>query len=255
MTALEPRYVSGIRPTGAIHLGNYLGAVRRWKTLDGVFFVADLHGMDGAVQETAESLSRCGVKNVVIESDHKASILDLYHFLSFHASVGHLRRMTQFKDKSATESATLSLFAYPVLMAADIFHFGGTHIPVGNDQVQHIEFARDLWDAIHAKGVSHFPKPQAVLGECPRIMSLTDATRKMSKSDPDEMSRINVSDTPDAIRQKVRAAKTSMSVADETPEAMNLKEIYRAVGGTTVHERWPAFKAELVDLLVAELAA
>ncbi|QEL14733.1 tryptophan--tRNA ligase [Limnoglobus roseus] len=255
MNNVTPRYVSGIRPTGEIHLGNYLGAVRRWRSLEGVFFVADLHGLGGAVQETAESLSRCGVQNVVVESDHKADILELYHQLSFLTPTVLLGRMTQFKDKSASEMATLSLFAYPVLMAADIFYFGGTHIPVGSDQMQHIEFARDLWDVLRARGSTSFEKPEAVIGDSPRIMSLTDATRKMSKSDPDEMSRINVSDPPDVIRQKVRAAKTSMSMADDTPEANNLRTIYRAVGGTRVHERWPTFKAELVDLLIVELAA
>ena len=140
-------------------------------------------------------------------------------------------------------------------MAADIFHFGGTHIPVGADQVQHIEFVRDLCDSMNAKGYGGYTKPEAVVGEYPRIMSLTNATRKMSKSDPDEMSRINVTDTPDEIRAKIRAAKTSMNVSDDTPEARNLKTIYRAVGGVTAHDRWPSFKAELVDLLVKELAA
>jgi tryptophanyl-tRNA synthetase len=246
--------VSGIRPTGEIHLGNYLGAVRRWRSLEGVFFVADLHTIGGAVQETADSLTRCGIRNVVIESDHKDGILDLYHRLSFHAPFGQLGRMTHFKDTSITETATLSLFAYPVLMAADIFHFRGTHVPVGNDQVQHVEFARDLHDILRARGIGGFLKPKAIVGDCPRIMSLTDASRKMSKSDPDEGSRIGVSDSPDVIRRKIREAKTSMNIADDTPEANNLRTIYQALGGTRVHERWPSFKDELVDLLVAELA-
>lgn len=252
-----PRYVSGIRPTGMIHLGNYLGAIREWKALPagGVFFIADLHTQDAMTYETEESLWRCGIDQVVIESKHRDDILALYHFASFHVPVGWLKRMTQFKDKSLTEDATLSLLAYPVLMAADIFHFGGTHVPVGADQVQHIEFVRDLCDSMNAKDIGGYLKPEAVIGDCPRIMSLTDATRKMSKSDPDDSSRINVTDTPDQIRAKVRAAKTSMSVSDDTPEARNLRTIYQALGGTREHDRWSAFKAELVDLLVQELAA
>jgi tryptophanyl-tRNA synthetase len=166
------------------------------------------------------------------------------------ATIGQLSRMTQYKDKSEKEIQTAALLTYPALMAADIFHLGGTHVPVGNDQVQHIEFARDLWDKLDDPP---FPKPQAVLSEYPRIMSLTDGARKMSKSDPDDMSRINLTDSADVIRAKIRAAKTSMSLADDTPEARNLKTIYRAVGGTQEHDRWPSFKAELVYLLVAEL--
>lgn len=136
-------------------------------------------------------------------------------------------------------------------MAADLFHCHATHVPVGNDQVQHIEFARDLWDKLPQP---HFPKPQAVIGDYPRIMSLTDATRKMSKSDPDDDSRINVTDDADTIRRKIRAAKTSMSITDDTPEAVNLRTIYKALGGEREHVRWPVFKAELVELLVAEFA-
>jgi tryptophanyl-tRNA synthetase len=254
----SPRYVSGIRPTGHIHLGNYLGALRQWKILqeqgDCLFFIADLHGKhsNGEAYRTLASLSRLGIERLALQSDFGHDHLLIHADLLHYATLGHLSRMTQFKDKSEKETETAALLTYPVLMAADIFHNRGTHIPVGNDQVQHIEFARDLWDKLPDPT---FPKPEAVISEYPRIMSLTDGTRKMSKSDPDEASRINVTDSADVIRAKVMAAKSSMAIPDDTPEAKNLRTIYRAVGGTTEHDRWPSFKRELVELLVAELGA
>lgn len=133
------KYVSGIRPTGNIHLGNYLGAIRQWKELqkdsDCTWFIADLHSAEGKYEAKAtfDVLCSLGIKPQ-IESAHTANILDVYHELSFQVPIGWLNRMTQFKDKSQTEEATLSLLAYPVLMAADIFYFGGTHIPIGADQ-------------------------------------------------------------------------------------------------------------------------
>lgn len=254
----SPRYVSGIRPTGHIHLGNYLGAIRQWRQLQAkaecLFFVADLHGIhtEQEVIQTRETLNQCGIVYVDIQSRFATDHLRLHAELLHYATIGHLSRMTQYKDKAEKEAETAALLTYPVLMAADVFFNQGTHVPVGNDQVQHIEFARDLWDKLPNPD---FPKPEAVLGDYPRIMSLTDGTRKMSKSDPDDFSRINVTDSPDQIRAKIMAAKSSMAISDDTPEARNLHTIYRAVGGMTQHERWPSFKRELVDLLVAELAA
>ena len=256
MTSAPTRYVSGIRPTGHIHLGNYLGAIRQWKTLqeqgESLFFVANLHGVHTTdeVYLTIDALERLGIKNFKVQSDFDPLHLLLHARLLHYATLGQLNRMTQFKEKSEKETETAALLTYPVLMAADIFHLGGTHVPVGNDQVQHIEFARDLHDKLDNPP---FPKPEAVIGEYPRIMSLTDGTKKMSKSDPDDNSRINLTDSPDQIRAKIMAAKTAMSLSDDTPEVRNLKTIYRAVGGTQEHERWKPFKDELVDLLVAEL--
>lgn len=264
-----PRYVSGIRPTGHIHLGNYLGAIRQWLDIQDrhecVFFVADLHGSPELAEATHNTLLELGLSSVFTESFHRHDILSLQHALAPHVPVGRLRRMTQYKDKSRSEEASLSLFAYPVLMAADIFYYGGTHIPVGEDQAQHVEFARDLHDRLRVMGlletIAHgcfrhtLHKPCAIIGNYPRIMSLTDATRKMSKSDPDDMSRINVTDSPDTIRAKIMAAKSSMSPGDDTPEARNLRTIYRALGGKKEHERWKPFKAELVELLIGEFGA
>lgn len=248
------RYVSGIRPTGHIHLGNYLGAIRQWRSLqdDGsVFFVADLHGIhtDDETLATVDALHRCGIRKVHIQSQfgHTRLYCDLLHY----ATMGQLSRMTQYKDKAVKQSETAALLTYPVLMAADIFHNRGTHVPVGNDQLQHIELARDLWDRLPEKP---FPKPQAVVSEYPRIMSLTDGSKKMSKSDQDDMSRINLSDTPDMIRMKIAKAKTSMSVTDETPEAVNLRTIYRALGGSETFSKWKPLKEALAELIIAELS-
>ena len=252
------RYVSGIRPTGHIHLGNYLGAIRQWKKLqeqgDSLFFVADLHGIhsSGETLDTLSTLRDLGIRNITIQSDFDSRHLRLHARLMHYVTLGQLNRMTQFKEKSEKEAQTAALLTYPVLMAADIFHLDGTHVPVGNDQVQHIEFVRDLCDRLPHEP---FLKPEAVIGDYPRIMSLTDGTRKMSKSDPEDMSRINVTASADTIRSKVMAAKTAMSLSDDTPEVRNLKTIYRAVGGSKEHDRWKLFKDELVELLVAELGA
>jgi tryptophanyl-tRNA synthetase len=252
------RYVSGIRPTGSIHLGNYLGAIRQWKRLQDeaecLFFVADLHGVHSEYEifGTVGTLLRAGIRQVQVQSGFDKAHLALHANLQHYSTIGQLSRMTQYKAKAEKEAETAALLTYPVLMAADIFHNGGTHVPVGNDQVQHIEFARDLFDRAHeALGLK--VKPQAVVSEYPRIMSLTDGSRKMSKSDLDDMSRINVTDDADTIRKKVISAKSSMNPQDETPEARNLRMIYRAVGGKRAHDRWKPFKEELVELLVAEL--
>ena len=256
------KYVSGIRPTGHVHIGNYLGALRQWKQIqdsghDCLFFIADMHGVSTReeIDATMRSLIRCGIdrKKLIVQSDRACHLLKLAHQLSFQVPVGWLNRMTQFKDKSQSEAATLALFSYPVLMAADILHNEATHVPIGNDQVQHIEFVRDLVDSLASKGF-RYTKPTAVLGDYPRIMSLTDGTKKMSKSDPDDDSRINLCDSPVEIRRKVmHKAKTSMSLTDYTPEVRNLKTIYRAFGGNQQHTRWKAFKEELADLIAAEL--
>lgn len=252
------KYVSGIRPTGHIHLGNYLGAIRQWRKLQGEadceFFVADLHGLHSHEEAfgTMTALRRLGIRNVDLQSLFPRQHLLLHAWLLHHATIGQLSRMTQFKDKSQKETETAALLTYPVLMAADIFHLGGTHVPVGNDQVQHIEFARDLWDKLDNPP---FPKPVAVTGDYPRIMSLTDGTRKMSKSDPDDMGRINLTDSPDVIRKKIRLAKTSSNVSDDTPECRNLRTIYQAVGGTQAYDRWKPFKEDLAELIIKELAA
>jgi tryptophanyl-tRNA synthetase len=248
-------YVSGIRPTGSIHLGNYLGAIKPWLALQETgeyckWFIADLHGQHTAqeVAETYAQLSGLGVA-AFRESTCKAALLGLYHELSQKTPVGWLNRMTQFKDKTgAGEEATLSLFAYPVLMAADIFYFSGTHIPVGDDQVQHIEFARDLQARF-----PQYAKPEAVVMGYPRVMSLKDGTKKMSKSDPDDNSRINVTDDAATIRKKIRGAKTTTNISDITAESANLYGIYHALGGRSSFEQWGKFRDALADLIIKEL--
>lgn len=249
------RYVSGIRPSGKIHLGNYLGALRHWKAIqaehDCFWFVADLHGQhsDAEVRETVVALEAIEIQ-AIPQSWAGGDILRLAHELSFHVPVGWLNRMTQYKDKG---TGTLALLSYPVLMAADVLYHGATHVPVGEDQKQHIEFIRDLVDSLAAKGIV-YTKPEAVIAPVgARVMSLTDGTKKMSKSDPDDNSRINLSDDADTIARKIKIAKTSMNVSDDTPEANNLRGIYTALGGDKCHTRWSDFKQELTALIVAEL--
>lgn len=245
------KYVSGIRPTGRIHLGNYLGAIKQWRKQGGVYFVADLHA-DGDAYLTLSQLSRLGI-DACIESDHQNKIFDIQHELSKFVGIGRLERMTQYKDKRLTEHATLSLLAYPVLMAADIFYFGGTHIPVGSDQVQHIEFARDMADIMKHYGYD-FVKPEVVLSEYPRIMSLSDGTRKMSKSGENPDGCIYVDDTPDEIRRKIKIAKTAMNVDADTPEMNNLRCIHKSVGGSGIIMNFKHFKEELAEIIIEEFA-
>lgn len=252
------KYVSGIRP-GNIHLGNYLGAIKQWKELqkdnDCIWFIADLHSDNSQeVKQTFETLYKCGI-TAKIESTYRAEILKISHELSFKIPVGWLNRMTQFKDKSQTESSSLALLAYPVLMAADIFHFGGLlgeiKIPVGNDQVQHIELIRDI------ARVNGYPAPEAVISKYPRIMSLTDGNKKMSKSDPNDYSRINIMDNVDVIRDKIMKAKSANNVYDDTAEMNNLWQIYDACGGEDKEPylKVKDFKEELAELIIRELAA
>ena len=245
------KYVTGIRPSGNIHLGNYLGAIKQAKSLGCRVFVADLHGIHAKdeVMNTAKLLIDIGL-DVDIQSHFGKEHLLLYANLLHYATIGHLSRMTQYKEKSEKEAQTAALLVYPVLMAADIFYLEGTHIPVGNDQLQHIEFIRDLHDKLPEKP---FPKPEAVVSEYPRIMSLSDGTKKMSKSDSDDMSRINITDSTDVIRKKISVAKTAMDMTDDTPEMRNLKTIYKGVGGKENHTRFKAFKDELAALIIKEL--
>lgn len=245
------KYVSGIRPTGRIHLGNYLGAIKQWRGLKGTFFVANLHS-DGDAYYMKSQLAQLGIK-AVIESDHQNDIFDIQHQLSRYVGVGRLERMTQYKDKCETEQATLSLLTYPVLMAADIFYFGGTHIPVGADQVQHIEFARDMADIMKHNGYD-FAKPEAVLSEYPRIMSLSDGTKKMSKSDDDVDGCIYVDDSADEIRRKVKIAKTAMTPDADTPDMSNLRCIHKALGGDGIVMSFKHFKEELAAMIIKEFA-
>lgn len=285
----KPRVFSGVQPTGNLHLGNYLGAIRNWVGLqDGhecIYCVVDMHAitvwqdpadLSRAIREVAASLIAAGI-------DPKTSILFNQSKVSSHAEtawifncvarMGWLNRMTQFKEKAGKdrENASVGLFAYPNLMAADILAYKATHVPVGEDQKQHLELARDIAQKFnHDYGIEHFPAPEPlILGEATRVMSLRDGTKKMSKSDASDQSRINLTDSPDDIEQKIRRAKTDPDALPETvdglegrPEAKNLFTIHAALGDETVADvvaafagqQFSAFKKALTERAVERLS-
>jgi tryptophanyl-tRNA synthetase len=283
------RIFSGIQPTGNLHLGNYLGAVKNWVQLqrdfDCIFCIVDLHAIT-VPQDPAElRASTRGVAAAYIASgiDPEACIIFNQSTVSGHAELGWilscltplgwLNRMTQFKDKAGKnkESVGLGLYAYPVLMAADILLYKATHVPVGEDQKQHLELARDIAQTFNRQfGAEHFPLPEPqIMGPAPRVMSLRDGTRKMSKSDESEYSRINMSDDADTIRQKIRKAKTDpqplpgdKAELEMRPEAANLLSIYAALSGETLEQslarfagsEFSKFKEALAEQLIAVLA-
>lgn len=232
--------VSGIQPTGNLHLGNYLGAIKQWKKLqenpeyECRFGIMDLHAMttsnypyskDEAIEKlnytkTRLVLSGIWAKNIFFQFEKAEKILNMYWHLACHTSIGQLNRMTQFKEKSDKGNENLGLFSYPVLMAADILALEADLVPVGEDQKQHLELARDLAKKLGLK----VPEP-LISKSCGRIMSLTDPTKKMSKSDPNDNSRINLSDDAETIRKKIKKAVT-------TPAGqINLMTIYEGCGG------------------------
>ena len=257
------RVVSGIQPTGNLHLGNYLGAIRNWVRMqdDGecLFFLADLHAItvhnDPAtlaanIREMAAALLASGI-------DPKRSILfrqamvpahpELAWLLNGTARMGWLNRMTQFKEKSGKnrEGSSVGLFTYPVLQAADVLVYQATHVPVGEDQKQHLELARDIAIKFNTDfNVELFTLPEPFIGAAAaRIMSLRDGTAKMSKSDPSEMTRIHLTDDADLIMQKIRKAKTdpeplpdSPAGLESRPEARNLVGIYAALSDQSVDQ-------------------
>ncbi len=282
------RIFSGIQPTGNLHLGNYLGAIRNWVAMqndyDCIFCLVDLHALT-LPQNPAELRSqtrevtaayiaagidpdRCIIFNQSAVHEHT----ELAWLLGCLTPLGWLNRMTQFKDKAGKqrESAGLGLSAYPVLMAADILLYKGTHVPVGEDQKQHVELARDIAGAFNRRyEVDFFPLPEPVIfGAAARVMSLRDGTKKMSKSDTSDYSRINMTDDADTVRQKIRKAKTdphpmpsTVAEAATRPEAENLLSIYAALADksleATVQEfagsPFSRFKETLSDLAVSVL--
>ncbi len=252
------RIFSGIQPTGNLHLGNYLGAIRNWvvlqKDFECIFCIVDLHALtqpqdpaelrDSTREVTAAYIAagidpeRCTIFNQSMVPAHT----ELAWLLGCLTPLGWLNRMTQFKEKAGKnrEMAGLGLYAYPVLMAADILVYKATHVPVGEDQKQHLELARDIAGAFNRRYEREFfplPEPQ-IFGAATRVMSLRDGTKKMSKSDSSDYSRINMTDAADAIARKIRRAKTDpqplpAAVADleQRPEADNLIGIYGALSG------------------------
>jgi len=287
------RVVSGIQPTGNLHLGNYLGAIRRWVKLQDevassdqlLIFLADLHAItvynDPAelranVNGMAAALIACGIdpeKALLFNHARVPAHPEMAWLLSCTARMGWLNRMTQFKEKSGKnrEGVSVGLYAYPILQAADVLLYQATHVPVGEDQKQHVELMRDIALKFNADyDVDLFTVPEPHIGEtAARIMSLRDGNAKMSKSDPSEMSRINLNDDSDTIAQKIRKAKTDPEPLPETlealagrPEALNLVTIYAALTdrapGSVLQEHagrgFGQFKPILADLLIETLA-
>lgn len=283
----QPRVFSGVQPTGNLHLGNYLGAIKNWVGMQDrmqcVFGIMDMHAItvpqDAAElrrcsRETAAALLACGIdseKSVVFVQSSVSAHAELAWILGCHTPLGWLNRMTQFKEKAGKhkENASLGLYGYPVLMAADILAYHATHVPVGEDQKQHLELARDIAGAFNrACGEEFFPLPEPmILPTAARIMSLRDGTKKMSKSDESDYSRINLTDDADAIALKFRKAKSDMVEGisyDEAarPEIANLIQIFAALSDTTTeaivaqfaNAQTSAFKQALADLAVATLS-
>ena len=284
------RVVSGIQPTGGLHLGNLLGAILRWVRMQDeaecLFFLADLHALTvdvepaqlrANVREMAAALIASGIdpdKSIIFAQSALPAHAELAWLLQCVARVGWLNRMTQFKEKSgkSREGASVGLYTYPVLQAADVLLYQATHVPVGEDQKQHIELARDIAIKFNTDFETELfvpPEPYIGGGAAARVMSLRDGTAKMSKSDPSDMSRINLTDDDDSIVGKVRKAKTDPEPlpADPAglasrPEARNLVGIYGAVTGESVEavlDRFAglgfgAFKPALADALVALIA-
>ena len=287
------RVVSGIQPTGNLHLGNYLGAIRRWVKLQDeiadadqlLIFLADLHAItvynDPAelranVNGMAAALIACGIdpdKVVLFNHARVPAHPEMAWILSCTARIGWLNRMTQFKEKSGKnrEGSSVGLFAYPILQAADVLLYQATHVPVGEDQKQHVELMRDIAAKFNTDyNVELFTLPEPHIGDtAARIMSLRDGNAKMSKSDPSDMSRINLADDSDLIAQKVRKAKTDPEPLPDTaealasrPEALNLVSIYAALTDRSVQsvvdeyagQGFGRFKPVLADLLVGTIA-
>ncbi len=290
MARVHPmRIFSGIQPSGGLTLGNYLGALRRFAEKQGevetVYCLVDLHAITvwqeperlrQQTREAAAAFMAAGIdpaQSVLFVQSHVPAHAELAWLLSCVARLGWMNRMTQFKDKAGknAEAASLGLYAYPALMAADILAYHATHVPVGDDQKQHIELTRDIAAKFnHDYGVDFFPMPEPVIeGAATRVMSLRDGTKKMSKSDPSDASRINLTDDADTIAQKIRKARTdadplpaTMEGLKDRPEARNLVNIFAALSDEapdTVLARFEgqgfgAFKPALADLAVSVLA-
>jgi len=297
MTSASQRVFSGVQPTGNLHLGNYLGAIKRFVELqdghDCIYCVVDMHAitvwqdpveLKKSIREVAAAFLAAGVdgsKHIVFNQSQVPQHAELAWVLNCVARLGWLNRMTQFKEKAGKdrENASVGLYAYPNLMAADILVYRATHVPVGEDQKQHLELARDIAQkfnndfaaSIAANGLPEkfFPQPQPLIaGPATRVMSLRDGAKKMSKSDPSDASRINLTDSADQIANKIRRAKTdplplpeSLDGLKERPEADNLIGIYAALSDTDAQGvidefgggQFSQFKQALVDLTVAKL--
>jgi tryptophanyl-tRNA synthetase len=284
---MQGRIFSGVQPTGNLHLGNYLGAIRNWVTLqehyECIYCIVDMHAITvpqdpkelrAHSREVTAAYLACGI-------DPKRSTIFVQSAVPGHAQLawvfncvtplGWLNRMTQFKDKAGKhrDQALAGLYVYPVLMAADILLYRASHVPVGEDQKQHLELARDVAGAFNRQfGEDFFPLPEPlILGEATRVMSLRDGTKKMSKSDSSDYSRINLTDTAETIALKIQKAKSDAELGmrydpQKRPEAANLLTIHAALSGGTreaaearfADTSFSAFKKELAEVAVARLA-
>lgn len=293
--AKSMRVVSGIQPTGNLHLGNYLGAIRNWVRMQDnlpeggqcLFFLADLHAISqphppaqlrSATLEMTAALVACGIdpaRSILFNQAQVSAHCELQWLLNGTARMGWLNRMTQWKDKAGKnrEGASVALFTYPVLQAADVLLYQATHVPVGEDQKQHLELARDIAQKFNNdfgtpdRPIFTLPEP-IVPADAARIMSLRDGTAKMSKSDPSEMSRINLADDADTILRKIKKAKTDPEPLPSEPaglegrsEALNLVSIFAAITGQEIEavlhqyggKGFGVFKVALAEALVAAL--
>ena len=303
-TFLEPmpkfteRVFSGVQPTGNLHLGNYLGALKRFVEMQAthpcIYCVVDLHAMTlphdpaalaQSTREVTAAFLACGIdpkKNIVFNQSRVSQHAELAWVLDCVARMGWLSRMTQFKEKAGKdrEAASVGLFNYPVLMAADILIYRATHVPVGDDQKQHLELSRDIAQkfnndfaesiAAHGHGDGFFPLPEPLIqGPATRVMSLRDGTKKMSKSDASEFSYVAITDDADTVAQKIRKAKTDpeplpseIEGLANRPEADNLVGIFAGLADQTKADvlrqfggaQFSTFKPALTELIIEKLA-
>ena len=286
----RPRIFSGIQPSGGLTLGNYLGALKRFAALQGpdaetIYCIVDLHAItvwqDPAIlrdrtREAAAAFMASGVdpaQSILFNQSQVSAHAEMAWLFNTVARVGWMYRMTQFKDKAGknAENVSLGLLAYPALMAADILTYQATAVPVGEDQKQHLELTRDIAAKFnHDYGVTHFPITEPLIeGVATRVMSLRDGSKKMSKSDPSDASRINLTDDADTIAQKIRKARTDadplpgqMDGLKDRPEARNLVNIYAALTDETPDQvlarfegqGFGAFKPALAEVAVEALS-
>ncbi len=283
------RILSGVQPSGDLHLGNYLGAIKNFVSLqenyECFFCVVDLHAitvwqdpkiLSKKTREVTASFIAAGIdpkKNTLFVQSQVPQHAQLAWIFNCVARMGWLNRMTQFKDKAGknSENVSVGLFSYPTLMAADILIYLATHVPVGEDQKQHLELTRDIAQKFNNDFKTNlFPIPEPLIfGEGTRVMSLRDGTKKMSKSDPSDYSRIMLSDNSETIMQKIKKAKTdpfplpdNLIEAKKRPEALNLLAIYAALNNQTTenvirsygNKEFSGFKKDLADLVVDKLS-
>lgn len=287
--SFPPRIFSGIQPSGGLTLGNYLGALKRFvekqeEGIETIYCMVDMHAITvwqepeklrQQTREGAAAFIAAGIdpaRSILFNQSQVTAHVELGWIFNCIARMGWMSRMTQFKDKAGknSENVSLGLFAYPSLMAADILAYKATHVPVGDDQKQHLELCRDIAIKFNNDyGVDFFPVVEPVIeGAATRVMSLRDGTKKMSKSDPSDQSRINLTDDADTIAKKIRKAKTdpeplpdTLDALKDRPEARNLVNIYAALAGHTPEQvirdyagaQFGTFKPALADLAVAKL--